>query len=184
MTTSDDNEKDILLWSHFKNGDAESFVSIFRNYYSNLFNYGYKITTDVNLIEDCIQELFIDLWRSNGKADILSLKGYLFSALKFKLIKAVTKSGHTNSYTSEVHETAFEISREMLLINDEENKELNQKVFNAIEELSPRQKEIIYLKFNQDFSYNQISQIMHISYQAARNLLYQSIKILKKIVAS
>jgi RNA polymerase sigma-70 factor (ECF subfamily) len=100
------------------------------------------------------------------------------------MIKAITRSGHTNSYASEVHETAFEISRETLLINDEENKELNQKVFNAIEELSPRQKEIIYLKFNQDFSYKQISQIMHISYQAARNLLYQSIKILKKIVAS
>ena len=182
MTATDDNEKDILLWSHFKNGDAESFVSIFRNYYTNLFNYGYKITREVNLIEDCIQELFIDLWRSNGKADIHSLKGYLFSAFKFKLLKAITKSGHINSYSSQLHETAFEINREMLLINDEENEELKQKVFNAIRELSPRQKEIIYLKFNQNLSYEEVSEIMHISYQAARNLLYQSIKILKSIM--
>lgn len=181
---TNESENDILLWNRFKNGDASSFVIIFRNYYSNLFNYGSKIVNDTTLVEDCIQELFIDLWRSENKPEIVSLKAYLFSAFKFKLLKAITKASKIKNYSSEIDETGFEISREMLLINNQENEELNQKVFNAIKELSPRQKEIIYLKFNQNLSYEEISTIMQINYQAARNLLYQAIKVLKKMLLS
>lgn len=70
----------------------------------------------------------------------------------------------------------------MLLINDRENKELAQKVFNAMQELSAREKEIIYLKFHQNLSYGEVSAIMNINYQAARNLFYPCIKVLKKII--
>ncbi|MDB5200165.1 MAG: polymerase, sigma-24 subunit, subfamily [Chitinophagaceae bacterium] len=175
-------DRDIILWDHFRNGDAESFVSLFKNYYSDLFNYGCKITDDHAIIEDCIQELFIDLWRTQGKAEILSLKAYFFRAFKFKLIKAIGKAGKTISLLPEIHQNEFEISHEMLLINDQENAALAQKVFNAMQELSARQKEIIYLKFHQNLSYEEVGEIMNINYQAARNLVYQAIKVLKKII--
>ena len=134
------------------------------------------------MIEDCIQDLFIDLWRSKGNAEIVSLKAYFFTAFKFKLIKAIGKAGKTRSLLSELNADEFEISHEMFLINDQENEELKQKVFNAMKELSPRQKEIIYLKFHQNLSYEEVSEIMNINYQAARNLIYQSIKVLKNII--
>ncbi|MEP6949791.1 MAG: sigma-70 family RNA polymerase sigma factor [Ginsengibacter sp.] len=177
-----DTNRDTELWSQFRNGNAESFVSIFRNYYSDLFNYGCRITGDHAIIEDCIQDLFIDLWRTHGKAEILSFKAYIFKAFKFKLIKAIGKKAKTSSFVPELHENEFEISHEMLLINDQENKELKQKVFNAIQELSPRQKEIIYLKFHENLGYAEVSEIMNINYQAARNLVSQSVKVLKKII--
>ncbi|MEP6928259.1 MAG: sigma-70 family RNA polymerase sigma factor [Ginsengibacter sp.] len=179
-----ETNRDNVLWSQFRNGDTESFVSIFKNYYSELFNYGCKITGDHAIIEDCIQDLFIDLWRTHGKAEILSLKAYFFKAFKFKLVRAIGKAGKTSSFLPEVHEIEFEISYEMLLINNQENKELAQKVFNAMQELSARQKEIIYLKFQQNLSYEEVSGIMNINYQAARNLVYQAIKVLKKIVTT
>jgi RNA polymerase sigma factor (sigma-70 family) len=177
-----DIERDTILWSQFRNGDAEAFVSIFRSYYSDLFNYGCKITDDRSLVEDCIQDLFIDLWRTNGKAEIISLKPYFFRAFKFKLIKAIGKTGKTNSLQEDVQQNEFEISHEMFLINNESNEELRQRVFKAIDELSARQKEIIYLKFYQNLNYDEVSEIMNINYQAARNLIYQSIKVLKKII--
>ena len=177
-----DIDSDIVLWNQFRNGDTESFVSIFKKYYNDLFNYGCKITANHTIIEDCIQDLFVDLWRTGGKAEIISLKAYFFRAFKFKLIKAIGKESKTSSFVPGLHENDFEISREMLLINDQEDKELLQKVFSAIEELSSRQKEIIYLKFHQNLSYEEVSEIMNINYQAARNLVYQSIKVLKKII--
>ena len=148
-----DIENDIILWRRFKNGDTEAFVSIFKNYYSDLFNYGCKITDDQPLIEDCIQELFIDLWRSGGKAEIVSLKAYFFRAFKFKLIKALNTGGNRTRFARDVTQNNFEISHETLLINAQENEELKQKVFFAMDELSARQKEIIYLKFHQNLSY-------------------------------
>ena len=177
-----DNENDILLWNRFRDGCTEPFVIIFRNYYSQLFNYGYKITHNTTLVEDSIQDLFVDLWRSKGKAEIVSLKAYLFKAFKFKLVKSINKAGKTNSFFSETYQHEFELSQEMFLIEGQDNQELSQKVFNAMQKLSVRQKEIIYLKFHQNLSYEEVSEIMHINYQAARNLVYQSIKVLKKII--
>jgi RNA polymerase sigma factor (sigma-70 family) len=98
------------------------------------------------------------------------------------LIKAARKTGKTSSFLPEVHQNEFKISHEMLLINDQENKELAQKVFNAMQELSAREKEIIYLEFHPNLSYEEVSEIMNINYRAARNLVYQSIKVLKKII--
>ncbi|HEY1199844.1 MAG TPA: sigma-70 family RNA polymerase sigma factor, partial [Niastella sp.] len=54
----------------------------------------------------------------------------------------------------------------------------------ALGQLSNRQKEIIYLKFYQELNYDEVSEIMNINYQAARNLLYQSIKSLKKLLTT
>ena len=175
-----DHEIDTLLWNQFKNGEQDAFAEIFRKYYPGLFNYGCRISTDSNLVEDCIQELFMDMWRTSGKADIISLKAYIFKAFKFKLIKLLAKNNKTIPLTDENNEHSFELSREALLINNEQNAENAKKVTDAIEMLSPRQKEIIYLKFYLGLSYEEVSDIMQINYQAARNLIYQVIKMLKK----
>lgn len=178
-----DNERDIILWNQFKNGDENSFVAVFRNYYSRLFNYGCKISNDHELLEDCIQELFLDIWRSNGKADIISFNAYIFKAFKFKLIKLLTKKNKIKLFDGNIDETAFELSHENFLIDNEINFSRKEKILNAFQELSPRQKEIIYLKFYQDLSYEEVSEIMQINYQAARNLIYNSLKMLKNLVA-
>jgi len=177
-----DNEKDITLWNQFKNGDEDSFTVLFRNYYSGLFNYGCKITTDTELVKDCIQELFLEIWRSAGKADIISFKAYIFKAFKFKLIRLITKNNKVKSLSSNGEENTFELSHENFIIDKELGSAKREKVLQALQELSPRQKEIIYLKFYLNLSYEEVSEIMQINYQAARNLIYQAIKVMKKAI--
>ena len=176
------NEKDILLWNQFKKGDENSFVALFRDYYSRLFNYGCKISKDQELLEDCIQELFVDIWRSGGKADIISFNAYIFKAFKFKLLKQLAKNNKIKPLSSSIEETDFELSHENFLIDNELNFARKEKILTAFQELSPRQKEIIYLKFYQDLSYEEVSEIMQINYQAARNLIYRSVKVLKDLI--
>ncbi len=177
-----DNERDASLWNQFKNGDDESFSAVFTNYYPALFNYGCRITADQSLIEDSIQELFLDLWRTKGKADIVSLKAYIFKAFKFKLVRLVTKNNKEKSFTK-INENAFELSHENFIINTELDAAVKHKIQAAIQELSARQKEIIYLKFYLNLNYEEVSCIMGINYQASRNLTCQAIKVLKKIVS-
>lgn len=172
-------ENDTFLWDQFQNGNEEAFISLFREYYSDLFNYGSKITTNHSLIEDCIQDLFIDIWRQNSKTEIQSVRAYFFKALKFKIIRALSKSDKRISLKTGLPEE-FEISYENILISKQENEEMKRRVLKSILELAPRQREIIYLKFYHNLSYEEISEIMKINYQAARNLIYQSIKTLKE----
>jgi RNA polymerase sigma-70 factor (ECF subfamily) len=56
-------------------------------------------------------------------------------------------------------------------------------MLHALNNLTNRQKEIVYLKYYQNLSYEEVSEIMKINYQAARNLLYQTIKTLRSLLA-
>jgi RNA polymerase sigma factor (sigma-70 family) len=174
--------QDITLWESFRKGDKEAFATLFREHYEILFRFGSKFTKDTELLEDCIQELFIELWQAKSQTQVLSVKAYLLKSLKYKLLKVFRKKGKILP----LHENAdgnFEWSHENFLIAEQESNEKKRRVLGALERLSSRQKEIIYLKYYQNLSYEEVSEIMNINYQVARNLLYQAIKSLKTILA-
>jgi RNA polymerase sigma-70 factor (ECF subfamily) len=171
-----------MLWEAFRSGDQDAFAALFREHYETLFKFGNKFTTDTELLEDCIQELFIELWQAKSRAPVLSVKAYLLKSLKYKLLKAFRKQGKVLPLYDN-GEGYFEWSHENFLIEQQENDEKKQLVIKALGRLSSRQKEIIYLKYYQNLSYEEVSEIMNINYQVARNLLYQAIKSLKSILA-
>jgi len=175
-------ENDIALWEAFLSGDQEAFGTLFKNNYRHLFQYGSKISRNIPLLEDSIQELFMEIWKNRNGVPTISVKAYLLKALKYKLLRELSKNNATD-YRDEIAEDGvFELGHEAFLIAKQEDEEKTQKVVNSLQQLSNRQKEIIYLKFYQNLSYDEVSEIMNINYQAARNLLYQAIKALKKVM--
>lgn len=170
--------QDLQYWHAFITGDREALGMLFRMYYPHLFKYGSKIVPDSQVLEDCIQELFIELWQQKNPPPALSVKAYLLKALKYKLLKTLHKK---NLLVTDA--VAFEISYENFIIAKQEDEEKIKKVVQAIDLLSNRQKEIIYLKFYQNLSYEEVSEIMNINYQVARNLLHQAIKAMRKILS-
>ena len=179
MTTAN---PDISLWEAFRNGDLNAFAALFRRHYETLFRYGSKFTGDAEMLEDCIQELFIELWQSRSPGPTHSVKAYLLKALKYKLLKVFRQKGKWRRLPA-IDDISFEWSHEHFLIARQEDEERKQQVLDALSRLSNRQKEIIYLKYYQNLSYEEVSEIMNINYQVARNLLYQAIKSLKAILA-
>ncbi|HLZ89942.1 MAG TPA: sigma-70 family RNA polymerase sigma factor [Puia sp.] len=175
--------QDITLWESFRKGDKEAFATLFREHYETLFRFGSKFTSDTELLEDCIQELFIELWQAKSATPVLSIKAYLLKSLKYKLLRAFSKKGKMIPLTNDGSDIAFEWSHEMVLISKQDSDEKKQRVLKAMGRLSNRQKEIIYLKYYQNLSYEEVSEIMNINYQVARNLLYQAIKSLKALLA-
>src|SRR6185503_17562270 len=77
---------------------------------------------------------------------------------------------------------SFEISHDHFLIHREEEQQQKKKFIEAINQLPARQKEIIYLKIYQQLSYDEISEVMNINYQVARNLMTQALRSLKKLL--
>jgi RNA polymerase sigma factor (sigma-70 family) len=173
-------EDDILLWESFRKGDREAFATLFRNHYVTLYRYGGKVTTDLQLLEDCIQELFIELWKTGSRTTVVSVRSYLLKSLKYKLLRSTRKKRNTQLPMD--RDLGFEWSHETFLIAEEESADRQQQVLKALEHLSPRQKEIVYLKYYQNLSYEEVSVVMSIKYQVARNLLYQAMKTLKKYI--
>jgi DNA-directed RNA polymerase specialized sigma24 family protein len=68
------------LWQAFKNGDVEAFRNLHKIHAGYLLNYGLRIHKVLNVVEDCVQEVFIDFWQYRQKlTDPNDVRFYLLS---------------------------------------------------------------------------------------------------------
>ena len=66
------------------------------------------------------------------------------------------------------------------IILEEVSKQKSKMLLRALNKLTPRQKEAIYLRFTKELDYTAIAGIMDISVEACRNLISRAISILRK----
>ena len=102
--------------------------------------------------------------------------------MKYKLLKVLRKKNQTQLHAEVPEQNHFEISYEDFVIGLQDAADKTKRVVLALNQLTNRQKEIVYLKFYQNLGYDEISEIMNINYQVARNLLHQAVKAMKKIL--
>jgi RNA polymerase sigma factor (sigma-70 family) len=81
------NLSDEEAWNRFKRGDKNAFEHIFKKYNRVLHHFGVKFFYDRNVVEDCIQELFLKLWKNREKlAEVNTVKYYLVTSLRRSLL--------------------------------------------------------------------------------------------------
>jgi RNA polymerase sigma factor (sigma-70 family) len=169
---------DQKIWLSFQEGNEQAYAEIYTAYFNHLFRYGKKFTTDTELIEDCIQDLFVSLWKSRETLSLPeSVKNYLFKALRFSIFKKLKITPDYSLDDFVVNEYTHEIisPQESILISEDEKIEAKLKIEKALKTLPKRQKEAIFLKFYSELSYPEIAEIMQISAQAVYNLISKSI---------
>ena len=169
------------LWQKLRKGEKTALKQIYLSESTYLYNYGRKIFRDTVLVEDTIQDLFIEIWqkhKSLGPTD--SIRRYLAASLRRKIVAKLKKESKTESVDS-FDQISFnpELAIESLIINQEMSEERAASLKKAFESLSDRQREILYLKFYQGLDYDQISQVLDIQYQSLRNMVSRGIKKLR-----
>ena len=177
-----DTRSDINIWTAFKQGDRQAFDELFRRYYPLLTLYGSRICDDKEILEDTIHDLFIELWQSKSNPEVKSLKAYFLKAIKYKLYKQFRKNVPSADARALDDEMGFVISHDHFIAERESQAQLNRSITEAVNKLPNRQKEIIYLKIYSGLKYEEISEVMNINYQVARNLFSQSIKNLRELI--
>lgn len=176
------NENNVdRTWQAFRKGNKEAFEKIYRDHVRDLVNYGYKVTMDRRLIEDSIQDLFVEIWQSRTRlSETTSVRFYLFRALRNKIIR--------NNRTNEERlllapdydgHNAYEISHENYLIGLEVQSVQMANLRELIVNLPRRQQEAINLRYYHNFSNEEIAQIMGVNYQSACKFIYSALKTLK-----
>ena len=174
--------KDQALWQSLKAGNRQALEQIYSRHAAALLKYGYKFSSNTQLVEDCVQDLFLELWRNReGLANTDSIAKYLFVALRRKVIRQVQRIQKQQS-VEEPKEYQFEValSIDEEIISQESDQALHHALKLALENLSSRQKEIIYLKYFNGMDNKSISEILDINYQSVRNLVSRTLKVLKE----
>lgn len=169
------------IWGRFKAGDNDALNVIYADYSKKLYLYGLKLTPNHTIVEDSIQDIFTDLVRNRRKlSDTDNILYYLLKSFKRRLVRQLQKEKRYN--LKENNEGfVFDIiySIEQKIIQKENTNFKLQSLHQAINQLTPRQKESIYLRFTEELEYMEIAVIMEMSIESCRNLICKAIKSLK-----
>ncbi|ASZ10170.1 hypothetical protein CK934_03825 [Chitinophaga sp. MD30] len=169
-------------WNMFLSGSQEAFAEIHQYMYGSLYQYALRMLQEPALAEDAVQELFIRLWLKRQRIrPIQNVKAYLLRALRNQVLNQLRqlKSNWLQVQFNRTPDIVF--SQEDILVEQETDQAMRQKIQLALNQLPQRQREIIYLRYFEDLSYEQIAQIMHLNYQSALNLVQRAITSLRKM---
>jgi len=175
---------DIELWEELKRGNRLSLNSLYSRHFNTLFQYGMRMTQDSDVVRDCLQNLFIKIWLNDRKTTInISVKNYLISALRFEIInyqnreKRFPKVGLDN-YDS--FNLKFSVEQEFIKM--EEHNEKAAQLAEAMNHLTARQKEVIYLKYFEEMEYEEIAEIMDMTIKGTYKLNARALEALRIIM--
>ncbi len=174
-----------LLWKNFLEGDLHSLSGIYLNNVNTLYDFGCKFTVDKNLVKDCIQDIFITFIQTRTRlSDIQHVKGYLLKSLKRKIFMESIKR---NKFEEIIESGDYRFEIEFQNFNTFENENdihslKRHEVQSAIQTLTNRQKEALYLRFNLGLNHKEIAQVLHLNEQSSRALVFRAIQKIRDVM--
>lgn len=172
------------IWEKFTSGSYSCFKELFQGCYDGLYGYGMKLCGDSDLVEDCIQELFISVWeRRDDLTHITSPNVYLYVSLRRNLLKIREKQSRITEL-DQIAQGEFDIQFgiQELIIKKESKKEQKEELHKALNQLSNKQKEVLYLHYYNGMSYGEIEKILSINRQSVRNHMYRAMVTLRTVL--
>ncbi len=179
-----DKNLDFEIWRRFKQGDKKAFSYIFDTYHAQMFEYGHRFTSDEAFIKDCMQDVFFEL--ASKKDKLFPTDNILFYLLKSLRIRIFTNLRKNKNISADFNDDLLadfrlEFSTEV----DSEEKELRlDQLAQALNQLPPRQKETIFLKFYKNLSNSEVAELMGVNYQSVSNAIQKGIRKLREVIDS
>lgn len=173
---------DLTLWSNLKLGDEKAFSQLFEKYYSHLVQYGNSFSPDQDKVQDCVQDVFTDIWVYRSTLnDSVFVKAYLFASVRKRISRLQERDRiFSKSTTVDAIEFHFDFSIEHQLIADETTASKVSNLNKLVNDLPARQKEALYLRYHEGLGVEEIADTLDVNYQSASNLLYRAVLNIRK----
>ncbi|CCH54406.1 RNA polymerase, sigma-24 subunit, ECF subfamily [Fibrisoma limi BUZ 3] len=170
------------LWQEYRAGDIYALAKLMQSYYADLFHWGVRLHADREFVKDCIQEVFVNLWKiQDSISSVENVRSYLLVVLKTRILRELSKTqGAHQADLSDDYSFSVEFAADIRLIEEEHEVYQIRRLERVLNHLPQRQKELIYLRFYQNLSFEQIAEIMHLGRQSVYNLLQKSLNSLRK----
>ena len=178
MFTQDES---YIKWKLFLEGDDQTYSWIYTHYIQVLYNYGLQITPDSEIVKDCIQDVFVKIYKAKKKLTVpQNPKVYLMIALKNNIYNTFNQERLQKNYAFSLYQTEEQLTVKNEFIDQEARHEEMNNIKRMMKILTPRQREVIYYRFIEELSYDDICQIMGLNYQSAYNLLQRSLQKIRE----
>lgn len=179
----DELKEDAILWKAFLSDSKEAFSEIFLKYNPKLITIGIKLGFDRKLVEDCIQDLFLNLWTKRQQlGEVHSVMYYLLVSLRRSLLHHKEKKIKALKLLSGIH-AEQSIMQMPEWLEDGINKARLEVLFKQIEHLPKRQLQALTLRYIDEKPYPEIAGIMCVDINSARKFVHKAVKGLKVLVS-
>lgn len=181
---SSTSTNDTELWDAFRAGDRAALDAVYQQHVKPLYNYGFKLTQDKDLVEDGIQDIFVELWEKRerlGPTD--SIRFYLFKVLRRTLLRRLAQNQRQSASPFVLEYVLSEDSFEVRLIAEQSTTRTNSILQKALDQLSGRQREVIFLRFYDELTFEEIALTMDIDVKSVYKLTYKALDSLKKKIS-
>ncbi len=161
-----------------KNGSKKAFQNLFEEYGKRIFAFAKGYLKSNEEAEEVVQEVFVKIWNIRSSINTeLSFKSFLFKITYNYIRELFLKKSRENSYKHEI--LNFTIDFDTRTEERIDYHSLLELVEKLIDQLPPRQKEIILLKRKQGLPVKEIAVLLNISPRTVEKHLAEALRHLK-----
>ena len=179
------HQDDDKLISKVKEGDLYSFDLLVKRYQKRIYFLAYRMVKNHDAADDIAQETFINAYKS-----IKSFKaGYSFYTWLYRIcvnlsINYLKREKFVLS-ESQFEETSSPLERKAAGSDPSNHlalKELENKIAEAIDSLSPKYKAVLVLRIYEDLSYEEIAKTLKVSLGTVMSRLFRAREKMQKML--
>lgn len=163
-------------------GDREAFERLFRTWYGRLADHASRMLSNRDAAEDAVQDVFIAVW---GKRDTLpeaaKIPAYLYRAVRNRSLNQIRSQKTAGRWLDTL---APDPSVPAMAEVELQESEIGAQVRGALEQLSPRSREVFLLSRDDGLTYPQIAETLGISVKTVETLMGRALKSLRSQLAS
>jgi RNA polymerase sigma factor (sigma-70 family) len=165
------------LLEQWHSGDEEALFSLLLHYYNDLYKYGLKFTGDVDYAKDIVNNFFLHVWENRIRfSSAVKLKAYMIISFRHFLI---TQLKATGMQISDENIELSELPYEDYIIRTQCESSIKSALHEALKSLSPRQKELVMLRYFDELSYEEIAEKTSLTVRTVYNKLHIAIRNLR-----
>lgn len=183
------NHSDSQLIADYRQGHRESLEILFSRYLKPIYSFVYRFVGNSLEAEDLTQEVFLRVWRSLNQFKLdKSFKTWIFSLAKNVCLDFLKKKREVlfSDLETEEGESFFAetlIDPSPLPPKVLENMETKQLLNDILKELSPQERMILFLRYNDHFSFREIAETLEMSLNTVTSCHRRALlKLRRKII--
>lgn len=161
-----------------------TYKALFRKYYSNLLFYATRLIGDEEA-EDVVQDVFVDLWKRKDTMEIgEQIQAFLYRAVYTRSLNVLKHRNIESGYIAIIEEINLKRVEFYQPDNNEvirriEDRELRKEIYDAINELPDKCKEVFKLSYLHDMKNKEIADAMGVSLRTVEAHMYKALKYLR-----
>lgn len=170
------------LLTSFYSGDDSAFSELYDMYVQVLFNYGMRLTTNEEMLKDCIHDVFIKVYnKRNEQSPINNISSYLIISLKNRLYDEFRRASYNTEASldeCEQKRSVEDTEKDYIMMESELHKHL--MVEKLMKSLTSRQRQAVTMYYLEERKYDEICQVMNMNYHSVRNLMHRGMLKLRE----